>query len=81
MSEHTIAETLKAWREIRALSQRDLAERSGVFYTIIARLERGKIDPRLSTLERLAEGLGLNVVDLFTEPKAKRPARKRARGK
>jgi transcriptional regulator with XRE-family HTH domain len=71
------------------LSQRALAERSGVGYVLVARLELGQTDPRLSTLEKLAEGLGLRLVDLFTEPKTrrqaprgrKRPARKRARGK
>ncbi len=82
VSRETLAEQLKAWREVRGLSQRDLAERSGVFYTIIARLELGKTDSRLSTLERLAEAMEIGVVDLLTGPeKPKRPSRKRARGK
>lgn len=49
---------------------------------LIARLELGQTDPRLSTLEKLAEALGIRMVDLFTAPEeAKQPARKRARGK
>lgn len=81
-----IAETVKAWRRARGLSQRALAERAGMPYPMIARLELGQTDPRLSTVERLAETLGIRLVDLFTEPKAsqtahrdrRKPARKRA---
>jgi len=77
-----IAEALKEWRRVRGLSQRALAERAGMSYPILARLELGQTDPRLSTLEKLAEALGIPVPELFTPPtKAKRPARKRARGK
>ncbi len=80
MQQKPIGEQVKAWREIRGLSQRALAERAGMPYPMIARLELGQTDPRLSTLVRLAEALEIRLVDLFTEPKAKRPARKRARG-
>jgi transcriptional regulator with XRE-family HTH domain len=49
-------------------------------YPMIARLELGQTDPRLSTLHRLAEALGIDVVDLLTGPPSrKQPARKRAR--
>ena len=71
-----IAEAVKQWRKVRGLSQRALAERAGVGYVNIARLELGQTDPRLSTLQRLAEALGIRLVDLFEGPK--RPARKRA---
>jgi transcriptional regulator with XRE-family HTH domain len=82
MGQRTIADAVRHWRTIRGVSLRALAERSGVGYVNIARLELGQTDPRLSTLERLAEALGVSVPELFTPPtKAKRPARKRARGK
>lgn len=74
----TIAGAVKGWRAVRGLSQRALAERAGIGYVIIARLELGQTDPRLSTLERLAEALEIPLVELFTGPRAKRPARKRA---
>jgi transcriptional regulator with XRE-family HTH domain len=74
-----IAEAVKRWRAIRGLSQRALAERSGVGYVNIARLELAQVDPRLSTLEKLADALEIRLVDLLTGPT--RPARKRARGK
>jgi transcriptional regulator with XRE-family HTH domain len=75
-----IGKAVKRWRQARGLSQRALAERSGVGYVNIARLELGQVDPRLSTLEKLAEALEIRLVDLLTEPKAERPAKKRASG-
>jgi transcriptional regulator with XRE-family HTH domain len=77
-----ISEQVRAWRTVRGLSQRALAERAGMVYPMVARLELGQTDPRLSTLERLAEALSIDVVDLLTgPPQANRHARKRARGK
>ena len=74
-----IGEQLRAWRAARGLSQRALAEKAGVGAVLVARLELGQTDPRLSTLEKLAEGLGLTVPELLTPlGKAKRPARTRA---
>ena len=80
MTPQAIAEALKHWRDVRGLSQRALAEKTGLTYVHIARLELAQSDPRLSTLVRLAEALEIRLVDLLTEPRARRPARKRARG-
>jgi XRE family transcriptional regulator, regulator of sulfur utilization len=79
---HTpIGEQVRAWRAVRGLSQRALAERAGVVYVLVARLELGQTDPRLSTLERLAEALKIPVVDLLMGPKKeKRLLRKRPKG-
>jgi transcriptional regulator with XRE-family HTH domain len=83
MAPREIAETLKRWREARGLSQRALAERAGMPYPMVARIELGQTDPRLSTLRRLAEALKLTVGDLVdgTPNTGKRPGWKRARGK
>jgi transcriptional regulator with XRE-family HTH domain len=82
MKSIAIGETLKRLRKIRGQSQFGLAEKSGVGYASIARIETGRQDPTVGMLTRLAEALGVDVVDFFTLPgKAKRPARKRARGK
>lgn len=43
------------------MSQRDLAEKSGVSREYIARIELGQHDPTLSTLEKLAKALGVKV--------------------
>jgi predicted transcriptional regulator len=42
-------------------SQRELAQRAGVPQPVIARLEAGDNDPKLSTLTKLAHALGLEL--------------------
>jgi transcriptional regulator with XRE-family HTH domain len=83
MRQTPIAETLKRWRAVRGLSQRALAERAGVGCVLVARLELGQTDPRLSTLRRLAKALNVTVGELVDGAPGteKRPTRKRARGK
>jgi len=54
---------LRFARSRARLTQRELAARSGVPQETIARIERGRVDPRLGTLDRLLEacGYGLEV--------------------
>lgn len=56
---------LKEWRERRGLSQRKLAELSGVHYVSIAKIETGKLDPRVSTLLRLCDVLKVTPTQLL----------------
>lgn len=52
---------LRALRTSRGISQRHLAESSGVHQSVVCRLEYGA-DARWSTWKRLFEGLGYDVV-------------------
>jgi transcriptional regulator with XRE-family HTH domain len=64
---------LKALREQRGLTVRKLGELAGVHYVSVVKMETGKLDPRLSTLQRLAQALNVSVSELIGEkPKAKR---------
>jgi transcriptional regulator with XRE-family HTH domain len=45
---------LRAARKRLKLTQEQVAERSGVHATEVSRIESGKRDPKISTLERLA---------------------------
>jgi predicted transcriptional regulator len=74
MGRRPIAEQLKGWREARGVSQRALAEKAGVGQVLVARLELGQTDPRLSTVVKLADALKVSVADLI----AGKPARTRA---
>jgi transcriptional regulator with XRE-family HTH domain len=61
---------LKAWRAHRFLSQVGLAERSGVSERAIVRLEKPDAPaPRVSTVRKLAAGLGVEPADLYRLPK------------
>ncbi|MHA6793923.1 helix-turn-helix domain-containing protein [Pseudonocardia bannensis] len=53
-------ELVTARRE-SGLSQTDIAARMGTSQSAVARLERGDVDARLSTLERYAAALGRTV--------------------
>ena len=70
-----IGEALKRWRQVRGLGQRGLADKSGVSYASIARIETGRQDPTVGLLARLAKALNVTLADLIGEGK---PARERA---
>ena len=67
---------LKEIRKSKYLSQRMLAQRSGVSRPTIARLEGGEEEARYSTLWKLAETLGVEPGELVGE--AEDQASKRA---
>jgi transcriptional regulator with XRE-family HTH domain len=56
---------LRAVRIERALSQAELAKRSGVSRVAITRLERGDVDARFATIRKLAEALGVEPAVLM----------------
>lgn len=52
-----VGSRIAALRKEHGLSQRDLAERSGVSRRTIQALEAGTVSPRLDILEKLAEAM------------------------
>ncbi|HEV8360988.1 MAG TPA: CBS domain-containing protein [Candidatus Thermoplasmatota archaeon] len=67
-------EDLKRWRLALGLTQAEVARRAGVSQPLIARIERGSVDPRLSTLRAVvramqsAERDAVRLKDLMTAP-------------
>lgn len=55
-------EEIKLRRKTLAISQRDLAEMAGVGLAIIKDIERGKGNPSLSTISRILDVLGMEVL-------------------
>jgi transcriptional regulator with XRE-family HTH domain len=56
---------LKALRQSLGLKQKDAALRIGCTAAELSRLESGKVDPKLSTLQKVADGLGVTLSQLF----------------
>jgi transcriptional regulator with XRE-family HTH domain len=55
---------LRRLRGAAGLTQMELSNRSGLDMAEISRLERGRKDPRLNTIVRLAAGLEVDPADL-----------------
>ncbi len=55
------------------LTQKELAERTGIAQAEISRLENGTRNPSIKLLQRLADGMGMNVNVTFT-PKGNQQA-------
>ena len=63
-----LAETLRALREGKGLSQRHLADLMGVHENTVARLEKYPERALLETIEKAALALGTNTGELFSAP-------------
>jgi transcriptional regulator with XRE-family HTH domain len=60
-----LAARLRAARERAGLSQRDVAERIGATQTMVCVWERGRYEPTLTALRRLAEIYGTTAAALI----------------
>lgn len=61
-----VGEKIKTVREIKKLSQEDMAHKLGLTVSTYARLERGESRMYLQVLEEIAQILEMNVVDLLS---------------
>jgi transcriptional regulator with XRE-family HTH domain len=63
-----LAKTLRRERRRSALTQEELAQKAGVGIVTIRRIEQGEItEPRVSSLRKLADALGISTRDLLEE--------------
>lgn len=56
-----LADTLVRSRELAGVTQKQLSELTGIYQADISKIERGLANPSLSTLNRLADGLGMTL--------------------
>jgi ribosome-binding protein aMBF1 (putative translation factor) len=68
-----VVRRLAGARQEQGLSQTIVAARMGTSQSVVARLESGTLDMRLSTLERYAAALGLELVLDVDEPRRQAP--------
>jgi ribosome-binding protein aMBF1 (putative translation factor) len=60
-----LTRNLRAKRAARQWTQADLAQRLGVHKSLVARIEQGRSNITIGTLEQLAKALGVAAVDLL----------------
>lgn len=67
-----VARAVRDVRHGRSLSQRQLAARMAVPRTYISKIENGKAVPTLSSLERLAHALEVDICELLRDGRSRR---------
>ncbi|MFW5714198.1 MAG: cupin domain-containing protein [Brevefilum sp.] len=65
---------LRVLRQARDLSQRELADLSGLNFNTLSLIETEKSSPNVSTLQQLAEALEVPITAFFEPPAAQQPA-------
>ncbi len=65
-----VAERLASARDSVGMTQCCLAEETGIYQADISKIERGLANPSILTLQRLADGMGMEIVIEFV-PKRK----------
>ena len=60
-----LAQRLKQLRSEKKITQEELAYRSELTLSQIARIETVKINPTVSTMFRIAKALDINIAELF----------------
>lgn len=64
----SLAASLLMARSKAGMTQKQLAEKTGIYQADISSIERGRANPSLSTLKRLADGLDVSLkVEFVTE--------------
>ncbi len=60
-TEFTIIQAIIDARKASGLTQKELAEKTGIAQSDISKLENGNGNPSLRTLQRLAKGMGMEL--------------------
>ncbi len=58
----SLREVIKDRRKVLGISQHDLAEMSGISLPTVKDIERGLANPSLSTISKLLDVLGMEIV-------------------
>jgi transcriptional regulator with XRE-family HTH domain len=65
MEEKALANRIRAYRKLKALTQQELAERIGVSVAVLGSVERGTRKPKKDLLERIAKALKIQLNELI----------------
>ncbi len=62
----TVGKQIQKLRELKGISQQDLAAKCNFEKSNMSRLEAGRVNPTLSTLEKVAKALDVTLAELFS---------------
>ena len=68
---HALIQAMIDARQKSGMTQKELAERTGIAQADISKLEHGNANPSIRTLQRLAKGMGMVLKIEFAPEKAK----------
>ena len=60
-----LGQRIRSLRKRQGLTQEEMADKCGLHWTYIGGLERGERNPTLTTMQKVAEGLGVSVHELL----------------
>ena len=66
-----VGERIRSLRKERGWSQEELGEKADLHHTYVGAVERGEKNASIDTLDKIADALGIEMVDLFTLTKGK----------
>ncbi|MGO6758815.1 helix-turn-helix domain-containing protein [Rhizobium ruizarguesonis] len=55
---------IRVWREFRAMTARELAEKAGISAEFLSQIEKGESDASFETIKKIATALEISVDDL-----------------
>ena len=80
MAELALGARIRALRQVRGETLRELADRSGVTESFLSQVEREVASPSIATVRRVARALDLSIAELFAEePPSGRVVRRETR--
>jgi len=68
-----VGEQLRTIRQLRRLTLKEVADRAGFSESFLSQVERGRTSASISSLQRIAGALGVDVSDVFAYNGAGRP--------
>lgn len=73
VEEETLGQKLRKLRTSRGLTQKELAQKVNLSYSLVAQIESGRVQPAISTLTRLARELGVSPCYFLTDEGQEEP--------
>lgn len=74
ISGETIGERIKAFRLVRGMTQKELGTRMGVDQSTVRKYESGKLNPKIETVKKIADALGVDAWTLVDPAVARESA-------